>query len=61
MYYLDRKFEDEFLYVAIKLDYPILSQKMDHISAITMRQESNITKKFQQIILQHLIIFLLSD
>ena len=51
MYYLGRKFEDEFLSVAIKLGYPILSQKIDFISAAAMWQESNITKKYQRIVL----------
>ena len=53
MYYLGRKFEDEFLHVAIKLGYPILSHKMDEISAGVMWQESNISKKGQRIIARH--------
>ena len=36
MYSLGRKFEDEFLSVAIKLGYQILSQKMVEISVATM-------------------------
>ena len=32
IYYFGRKFEDKFLSVAIKLGYPILSQKIDLIS-----------------------------
>ena len=47
MYYLGKKFEDEFIYVAIKLGCPILFQKMDEISAAAMWQESNISRKFQ--------------
>ena len=45
VYYPGRKSEDEFLSVAIKLAYPILSQKMDLISSAAMWQESSITKK----------------
>ena len=36
MYYLGRKFEDEFLPVVIILGYPILSQIIDLISAAAM-------------------------
>ena len=36
MYYLGRKFEDEFLSIVIKLGYPMLSHKMDAISAADM-------------------------
>ena len=43
MYYLGGTFEDEFLSVAIKLGYTILSQKMDRISAAAMWQESDLT------------------
>ena len=57
MYYLGRKFEDEFLSVTIQLGYPILSQKRDEISATTMWQESNISKKAQGIIVRHLSDF----
>ena len=57
MYYLGRKFEDEFIYVAIKLGYPILSQKMNEISAADIWQESNISRKAQRIIVRHLSDF----
>ena len=57
MYYLGRKFEDEFLFVAIKLGYPILSQKMDKISAAAMWQDSNISRKAQRTITRHLSDF----
>ena len=57
MYYLGRKFEDEFLFVAIKLGYPILSQKMGEISAAAMWQKSNISRKAQIIIVPHLSDF----
>ena len=46
MYSFGRKFEDEFFSILIKLVYPILSQKRDLISAATMWQESNISKKY---------------
>ena len=58
MYYLGRKFKDDFLSVAIKLDYPILSQKMDEISATAMWQELNILRKVQRITFRHLFDFL---
>ena len=57
MYYLGRKFEDDFLSVAIKLGCPILSRKMDEISAAVMWQESNIPRKAQRIIVHRLSDF----
>ena len=57
MYYLGETFEGEFLSVTIKLGYTILSQEMDRISAAAMWQESDLTKKFQRIILRHLTHF----
>ena len=57
MYYLSRKFEEEFISVAIKLGYPILSQKMDKISDAAMWQESNILRKAQRIVVRHLSDF----
>ena len=57
IYYLGRKLEDEFLSIAIKLDDPILSQKMDEISAVAIWQESNISRKAQIIIVRHLSDF----
>ena len=58
IYYLGKKIEDEFLSVAIKLGYPILSQKMDEISAATIWQESNVTTNGQRIIARRLSDFL---
>ena len=58
MYYLGRKFEDEFLSVTIQLGYPILSQKMDEISGAAICQESNISRKAQIITVRHLFDFL---
>ena len=50
IYILGKKFEDEFLSVAIELGYPILSQKMDEFSAAAMWQGSNVTTNSQRII-----------
>ena len=58
MYYMGRKFEDQFLSVAIKLDYPVLSQKMDEIGAAAIRQKSNISRKAQKIIVRYSSEFL---
>ena len=57
MCYLSRKFEDEFLYVAIELGYSILSQKMDESSAVAIWQESNISRKAQRNIVHYLSDF----
>ena len=57
IYYLGKKIEDEFLSVAIELDCPILSPKVDEISATVMWQESNITTNAQRIITRHLSDF----
>ena len=57
IYYLGKKYEDEFLSVVIELGYPILSQKMDEISAAAMWQESNVTTNAQRIITRHLSDF----
>ena len=58
IYYLGKKIEDEFLSVTIDFGYPILSQKMDEISAAAMWQESNVTTNTQRIIARHLSDFL---
>ena len=44
MYYLGSKNEDEFVATAIKLGHPMLTKKMDNITAAAMCQESNISK-----------------
>ena len=54
IYCLGKKFEDEFLSVAIELGYPILSQKMDGISVAAMWQESNVTTNAYRIIARRL-------
>ena len=54
---LRKKFEDEFFSVAIELGYPILSQKIDEISAADMWQESNVITNAQRIIARHLSDF----
>ena len=54
---MGKKFEDEFLSVAIKLGSPILSQKMDEICAAARWQESNVTTNAQRIIARQLSDF----
>ena len=60
LYYLGETFEVEFVSVAIELYYPILSHKIDQISAVVMWQESNVTTNNQRIIARHLSDFLVS-
>ena len=43
MYYLGSKNEDEFVTTAVKLDYPMLTKKIDHITAAAMWQELILT------------------
>ena len=57
MYYLGSKNEDEFVSTAVKLGYPILTKKMNNITAATMWQDSNISKKYQRIVLTYLSNF----
>ena len=57
MYYLGSKNEDGFVTTAIKLCYPMLTKKMDHITTPAMWQEFNITKKPQTIMLRCLSSF----
>ena len=45
MYYSGSKNEDKFVTTAVKLSYPILTKKLDHIIAATIWQEPNISKK----------------
>ena len=54
MYYLGNKNEDVFVTTAIKLGYPMLTKKMDNITAATMWQESKISLTSQRIILRYL-------
>ena len=54
IYYLGRKHEDEVVSTTVKLGYHKLIKKMDNITAITMWQESNISKKSQIIVLKYL-------
>ena len=55
--YLGSKNDDEFATTAVKLDYPMLTKKMDYITATVIWQESNISKKSQIIVLRHLSNF----
>ena len=57
MYCLGSKHEDEFVSTAVKLGYPMLTKKMDNITAAAMWQKSNISKKSQRIVLRHLLNF----
>ena len=54
MYYLGNKNEDKFVATAVKLGYPMLTKKMDNITAAAMWQESNISKKSQRIVFRYL-------
>ena len=60
MYYLGGKNEDEFVATVVKLGYPMLTKKMDNITAAAMWQESNISKKSQRIVLRYLSNYLCS-
>ena len=57
MYYLGSKDEDEFVSTTVKLGYPMLSKKMDNITTAEMWQETNISKKYQRIVLIYLSNF----
>ena len=57
MHYLGNKYEDEFVMTAVKLGYPMLTKKMDHVTAAAMWQESNISLTSQRIILRYLSNF----
>ena len=57
MYYLRSKNEDDFVSTAVKLGYLMLTKKIDNITAAAMWQESNISKKYQIIVLRHLSNF----
>ena len=57
VYHLGNKNEDEFVSTAIKLDYLMLTKKMDNITAAVMCQESNISLTYQRIILRYLSNF----
>ena len=52
MNYLGSKNEDEFVTTALKMVYPMLTKKMNHLTADTICQESNIPKKSQRIVLR---------
>ena len=56
MYYLGSKNEDTFVSTAVKLGYPMLTKKIDNITA-AMWQESNISKKSQRIVLKYISNF----
>ena len=57
MYYLCNKTEDKFVSTAVKLGYPMLTKKMDNLTATAMWQESNISKKSRRIVLRYLSNF----
>ena len=48
LYHLGSKKEDEFVSTAGKLGYPMLTKKMDNITAAAIGQDSNISKKKQK-------------
>ena len=56
IYYLGNRNEDEFVTTAVKLGYPMLTKKMDNITAAVMWQECNISLTSQRIILRYLLI-----
>ena len=60
MNYLGSKNEDDFITTVVRLGYPISTKKMDHITAVAIWQESNISKKSQRIVLRYLSIFSLA-
>ena len=52
MYYLGSINEDGFFSTAVKLGYPILTQKMNNTTAVSMWQASNIRKKSKRVVLK---------
>ena len=54
MYYSGTKNEDEFVATTVKLGYPVLTQKMDHITTAAMWQIMNTSKRSQRIVLRYL-------
>ena len=58
MYYLGSKNEDEFVSTVVKLGYPMLTKKMDNITAAAMWQESNILQKDSKNCIEIFIKFL---
>ena len=52
MYYLNSKNEGEFDSTTVNLGCPMLTNKMNRITATAMWQESNIFKKSQRILLR---------
>ena len=53
MYYLGTKNGDEFVSTTVKLGHHMLTKKMDHITATATWHESNISKKYQRIVLRY--------
>ena len=51
MYYLGGKNEDDFVTTAVKLGYPMLTKKMDHITTDTMARIKYF-KKSQKIVMR---------
>ena len=57
MYYLGSKNDDEFVTTTVKLGYPMLTKKMNHITAASIWQEFNLSKKSQRILFKYLSNF----
>ena len=57
MNYLGSKHEDEYISTALKLSYPMLTKKMNNVTAAAMWQESNVSKKSKRIVLRYLSNF----
>ena len=57
MYYLGSKNNDEFVSIAVKFGYTMLTKKIDNRTAVAMWQESHISKKYQRIVLRYLSNF----
>ena len=54
IYYLGSKNEDVFVSTAVKLGYPMLTKKMNNITAAAIWQESKISKNSQRIVRRYL-------
>ena len=57
MCYFGTNNKDEFVSTVVKLHYHMLTKKIEHITAVAMWQESNISKKSQRIVLRYLSNF----
>jgi hypothetical protein len=52
--HLAMNYQDEFVHVCVKMEYPIFSKKMDAATACAMWQEANVSRKSQRTILRYL-------